>query len=242
MNKIFSDLKFWNLFIFLEREDIDFEEIESQVELVAENFKIGTEKNKFKHDGQTFEEDFRVIIFEFDFSEDYMLQLEYIPRAEGSGKYLYLKNYSTNEKQLMGWWDLDAWHPYCLKEDELIKISELLKNKKDSIWYETKLPLLLLHDFVGFDNPDKADKFANKIFKTFESLNIEGFKQAATKPIAIFYLEEEKYRWISDPEIGWTFESKVYNCYSLRNKAHSKGEEKGRFPFEDWKNLMSKII
>jgi hypothetical protein len=241
MNKIFSHINFWNLFIFLEREDIELEEIESQIEQLATDFKIDIEKNKYKHEGQSIEDDYRVIIFEFDINEHYYLQLEYIPRAEGSGKYLYLKDLKKNEKQLMGWWDLDAWHPYCLREDELRKVSEILKNKKDSYWFDSDLPLLLLHDFVGFEKPDKADKFAEGIFKTFESLKIDGFKQAETKPIAVFYLEEEKYKWLADSNFGWLFESKVYNCYSLRNKAHSEGEEKGRFPFEDWKNLLSEL-
>jgi hypothetical protein len=84
--------------------------------------------------------------------------------------------------------------------------------------------------------------FAQKIFESFKSMGIEGFSKAEPKPIAVFYQEEEAYTWKEDNKLGFLFESKVYNCYSLRNSAHNGGQEKGRFPFEDWKILMEKLL
>jgi len=241
MNTTFKQLSFWDLFVFLDREDIDTEVVEKQLELLSEDFRIETKNNEYKHDGESFQDDYSIVFFELDFGNNYTLQLEYIPRPEGSGKYLHLKDKKKDELHLMGWWDLDAWHPYCLREEELEQLCAYLKKQANSPWAGNDLILLLLHDFVGFDNAEKAEAFAQKIYQTFATLQIEGFAKAEAKPIAVFYQEEEQYHWKQDPILGWVFESKVYNCYSLRNAAHSKGEEKGRFPFDDWKKLLASL-
>ena len=241
MNKIFQDLNFWNLFVFLERDDIEPETIEKQLEILSKDFRIETGKNQYKHDGDNFQEDYSIVFFEFDLGPEYQLQLEYIPRPEGSAKYLHLKNKKENKVHLMGWWDLDAWHPYCLREEELRAINNFVKNQQKGSLSGSDLCLLLMHDFVGFDSAEKAESFAQEVFKTFKGIGIEGFAKADPKPIAVFYQKEEAYHWLNEARLGFVFESKVYNCYSLRNSAHSSGEEKGRFPFEDWKKLMSYI-
>jgi len=141
----------------------------------------------------------------------------------------------------MGWWDLDAWHPYCLMETELAAINDYIKNREKGPFAGTDLCMLLLHDFVGFDSAEKAENFAQIIFNLFKNIQMEGFAKADPKPIAVFYQEEEAYIWRKDIRLGQVFESKIYNCYSLRNAQHSKGEEKGRFPFEEWKSLMETL-
>jgi hypothetical protein len=242
MNKVFKELNFWNLFIFLERDDLEADTVEKQLDALSTDFRIETGNNEYKHDGQSFQEDYSIVFFEFDLSPDYMLQLEYIPRPEGCGKYLHLKDKKQDRLHLMGWWDLDAWHPYCLREEEVLAINERLKGQSSGPWAGTDLPLLLLHDFVGFDSPEGAESFAQKVFEAFKSLGIEGFMKAEPKPVAVFYQEEEAYSWRKDAKLGYVFESKIYNCYSLRNAAHNSGEEKGRFPFEDWNKLMSAVL
>ena len=238
MNDSFKQLSFWNLFVFLEREDIEGDTVQLQLEILAEDFRIETAKNQYKHDDQAFQDDYSIVFFEFDCGPDNTIQLEYIPRPEGSGKYLHLKDKKTDQLHLMGWWDLDAWHPYCLREEELEKLNTFWKNQPNSPWFGNDLPLLLLHDFVGFDDADKAEDFAQKVFECFNILRIGGFSKEEAKPIAVFYQEEEEYHWKKDAKLGWVFESKIYNCYSLRNAAHSKGDEKGKFPYAEWNKLM----
>jgi len=242
MNSVFRDLNFWNLFVFLEREDIENDTVEKQFELLSTDFATKSGENRYKHDDENIQEDYSIVFFEFDLGPDYLLQLEYIPRPEGSAKYLHLKDIKQNILFLMGWWDLDAWHPYCLMETELLAINKFVKNQKSGPFSGTDLCLLLLHDFVGFDNPEKAEHFAQVVFDSFKTLQIEGFAKADPKPIAVFYQEEEAYLWKNDARLGQVFESKIYNCYSLRNANHSKGEEKGRFPFEAWKKLMDNFL
>jgi hypothetical protein len=241
MNKVFRDLNFWNLFIFLERDDIEADTVEKQLDTLSADFSIKNGQNQYKHDGDNFQEDYSIVFFEFDLGADYRLELEYIPRPEGSAKYLHLRDKKQNKIFLMGWWDLDAWHPYCLMDEELKLINDYVKNQKSGNFSGTDLALLLLHDFVGFDNPDKAEEFAQLIFDTFKKLQMEGFGKVDPKPIAVFYQAEEAYLWKNDTRLGNVFESKVYNCYSLRNAQHSSGEEKGRFPFEEWKKLMQRL-
>ena len=241
MNPVFKDLNFWNLFVSLDREDVENEMVEKQLELLSADFNIETKDKEYKHDEESFQDDYSIVYFEFDLNNQYCLQLEYIPKPEGGGKYLHLKDKTQNVVHLMGWWDLDAWHPYCLKEEELINNNNRLKKQKNSPWFGTDLPLLLLHDFVGFDQADKAEKFAQKIFKTYQELAIPGFDKIEPKPIAVFYQEEEKYNWIEDSRLGWVFESKVYNCYSLRNPAHNEGKEKGKFPFKEWNEIVKSL-
>lgn len=242
MNRVFNHLDFWNLYIFLERDDLEADTVEKQLELLETDFRIENANEEYKHDGQSFREDYSIVFFEFNLGADYMLQLEYIPRPDGCGKYLHLKDKRKNELHLMGWWDLDAWHPYCLREEELNAIVSYLKKSESGPWSGNQLPILLLHDFVGFDSPEKAEAFAQKIFESFKNMGIEGFSKAEPKPIAVFYQEEEAYTWKEDKKLGFLFESKVYNCYSLRNSAHNGGQEKGRFPFEDWKIIMEKLL
>jgi hypothetical protein len=242
MNSVFKDLNFWNLFIFLEREDIEADTVEKQLELLSPDFLSKSGQNRYSHDGENIQEAYSIVFFDIDLGSDYLLQLEYIPRPEGSAKYLHLKDKKNNTLYLMGWWDLDAWHPYCLMEDELKAINNYVKSQNSGPFSGTDLSLLLLHDFVGFDNPDKAEHFAQMIFDSFKTLQIEGFAKADPKPIAVFYQEEEAYLWKKDARLGQVFESKIYNCYSLRNAQHSKGEEKGRFPFEEWKKLMDSFL
>ena len=241
MNLVFRDLNFWNLFIFLERDDIEADTVEKQLETLSTDFSIKTGQNQYKHDGDDFQEDYNIVFFDFDLGSDFLLQLEYIPRPEGSAKYLHLKDKKQNKNFLMGWWDLDAWHPYCLKEEELMLINDYVKNQKAGKFSGTDLALLLLHDFVGFDSPEKAEKFAQLVFDTFKKLQMEGFSKADPKPIAVFFQEEEAYQWKKDTHLGDVFESKIYNCYSLRNAQHISGEEKGRFPFEEWKKIMGSL-
>jgi hypothetical protein len=238
MNTVFRDLNFWNLFIFLEREDIEGDMIDKQLDALSADFSSKSGQNRYSHDGDNIQEDYSIIFFDFDLGPDYLLQLEYIPRPEGSAKYLHLKDKKNNTLYLMGWWDLDAWHPYCLMEEELLAINNYVKNQKTGPFSESDLSLLLLHDFVGFDSPEKAEQFAQLIFDSFKKLQIEGFAKSDPKPVAVFYQEDEAYNWKKDAILGSVFESKIYNCYSLRNAQHSKGEEKGRFPFEEWKKLM----
>ena len=92
MNDTFKQLSFWNLFVFLEREDIEGDTVQLQLEKLAEDFRIETAKNQYKHDDQAFQDDYSIVFFEFDCGPDYTIQLEYIPRPEGSGKYLHLKD------------------------------------------------------------------------------------------------------------------------------------------------------
>ncbi len=242
MNKVFKNINFWNLFVFLERDDLEADTVEKQLEMLAEDFRIESGNKQYKHDGQSFQEDYSIVFFEFELGNDYLLQLEFIPKAEGSGKYLHLKDKKNGILHLMGWWDLDAWHPYCLRAEELLTITDYLKKQSQDPWSGNDLPLLLLHDFIGFDSPDKAEDFAQKVFESFKSLGVEGFKNADPKPIAVFYQEEEAYRWEKHSKLGFVFESEVYNCYSLRNAAHNSGkEEKGRFPFDDWNKLINDL-
>ncbi len=242
MNPVFKEVDFWNLFFFLEYESLEEEILENQLELLAKDFHRKWIQKNIQIEGQGVNQEFTVIEFEFLLPESFALIVEYIPFPLGSGKYLHLSNQKTKERHLMGWWDFDAWHPYCLQSEELEQINLWNKNNPSSYWHGTDFTLLMLHDFVGMDQAQKAEKFAQNIFQIYKQMNLEGFDAMPTKPVAVFYQEEEKYLWKKDAELGYLFESPIYNCYSLRNRSHLTGQEKGRFPFELWKKIMSHVV
>jgi hypothetical protein len=96
MNSVFKDLNFWNLFIFLEREDIEADTVEKQLEILSTDFLSKSGQNRYSHDGENIQEEYSIVFFDIDLGSDYLLQLEYIPRPEGSAKYLHLKDKKNN--------------------------------------------------------------------------------------------------------------------------------------------------
>jgi hypothetical protein len=240
MNKIFKQLSFWNLFAFLERDDMDEEELEEQLEELAKDFNIKSNSFEFEHEGQDFTGETRTITFEFYCGSDYDLNLEYTPHPESSEKQLFLVNKTTEERHLMGWWNLENWHPFCLKEEELNELIAYWQTQ-DTQWSNPDLSLVILHDFVGFDNEAAADAFSLRVFEAFQRLAVRGFNKAPQKPVAVFYYEDRQYYWEEDEKLGSVYDSKVYACYSIRNAAHAAGQE-GRFPFEEWQLLMDDLV
>lgn len=236
MNNTFKQLSFWNLFAFLERDEMEEEEVEAQMEALSTDFHIKTTVFEFQHEGQDFAGETRTVVFEFDCGIDYDLHLEYTPHPESSEKQLFLINKQSGERYLMGWWNLENWHPYCLHEEELNALLSYWQ-QQDIQWSNSDLALVLLHDFVGFDNEAAADAFGLRVFEAFQRLAIKGFNKSPQKPVAVFYYEDSQYHWEQDAALGRVFDSKVYACYSIRNAAHAEGKE-GRFPFVEWKQLM----
>lgn len=238
MNKIFNELAFWNLFAFLERDDMDEEELEAQLTELGKDFHIKSNSFEFKHEGEDYSGETQTIIFEFNCGADYDLNLEYTPHPESSEKQLFLIDKKKDERHLMGWWNLENWHPFCLQEAELDKLIAYWQQQEDSPWTNPDLALALLHDFVGFDSEAAADAFGLRAFEAFQRLAIKGFNKTPQKPIAVFYYADSEYHWEEDPKLGKVYDSKVYACYSIRNAAHAEGKE-GRFPFVAWKALMA---
>ncbi len=238
MNSVFKQLAFWNLFTHLEGPELTEEDIEAWQDQLSQDYEIKEEVFDFEVEGQTVRGLNRIIIFNFNCGA-YQLQLEYTPHPEGSEKYLYLIGPHNTDKQLMGWWNLENWHPFCLHQEELFQLLEYWQ-KHDPRWENPDLALVLLHDFVGFDNPNKADDFALKVYEAYQRLAVGKIRKAPQKPIAVFVYEDSQYHWKKDPKLGMVFDSKVYACYSIRNAAHAHGAE-GRFPFEDWQKLMRKL-
>jgi len=234
----FKKLAFWNLFSFLERAEVKEEMVDQWLDALGQDFKIEREQFDFKVGNQRQEGFNRILVLEFDCGRGYTLRLEYTPHPEGGEKYLYLCA-PHQEKQLMGWWNLENWHPYALSPEELDLLLSYWE-KQGGKWTNRHLAHALLHDFVGLDSEEATADYAAKTFEAFNELRIKGFAKVEQKPIAIFYYEDSEYHWRYNRKLGWLFESDQYACYSIRNKAHSKGEE-GRFPFEDWNYLMKQI-
>jgi len=239
MNKSFKKLAFWKLFTVLEQPELEVKTIEEWIDWLSVDYRINKENFIYQHEGQSFEATNQVVVFDFNCGAEFDLQLEFTPHPEGSEKYLYLFNKKSQEKQLMGWWDLARWHPHCLQEQELWQLMEYWE-KNDPKWANKDLALVLLHDFVGFANVEAADDFSLEVFKAYQRLEIKGFSKMAQKPIAVFVYEDCAYEWKSDPTLGPVFESTVYGCYSIRNKSHEHSEE-GRFPFKDWNRLLKSL-
>ena len=54
------------------------------------------------------------------------------------------------------------------------------------------------------------------------------------------FLLKDDYRWHLDADLGWTFTSDEYDCYSIRNRNHT-GKGEGRFPFALWNGAVAAI-
>lgn len=237
MNKVFKKLPFWNLFTHLERNDVAEEDVEEWLNELAEDYSLRKEKFEVELDGQQHTGTNRILLFNFNCGR-YELQLEYTAHPEGSEKYLYLLG-PKKKKQLMGWWNLENWHPFCLHEEELYQLLDYWQ-KNDKRWENRDLALVLLHDFVGFTDWEQADAFAKEVYEAYQRLAVKNIRKAHQKPVAVFVYEDSAYHWEQHNKLGWIFTSDVYACYSIRNEAHSTGNE-GRFPFEDWQKMMREI-
>ncbi len=249
MNSTFNNSDFWNLYNRLSGFDYD-EEGETVVWLdehipdklideLAKDFNVRTHNYQGVFDerfdgtdleGKEFEGTERYVQFEFDFP-DFQLLIEFNADFNGCSIHLYLIH--NDEDILLAWWDCARWHPYCLRYEELNLLLAYI-NANNTVWKNSKIPLLLLKRFVGFGKNDTVQKAAleQRAEKVLNELGIENAEELALCGF------KEKYNW-TESDLGWEFTAK-YSCYSLRNKPHLNSKE-GKFPFELWHKLIAEL-
>lgn len=162
----------------------------------------------------------------------------------------------------LAWWDDARWHPFALRWAELQALHEY--------WLDCDMPchpsaaFLLLAMFVGHGEAE-ADQFKERqatlrhhlqslplpakpvpqlslFARENEKQEPQSFSKKELKTLTDAFFRrptDEEYNWRAHAKLGWVFTGD-YECYSLRNEAHSGGEE-GLFPFEQWRFAMLEL-
>lgn len=231
MNPTFRDKDFWLLFKTLENEDITAAKKDQFQSLLEADFTIHTE-----------EEDFPPAVgFSFDCGPRYTLILNMLLDIE-TDKSLLLVDKQTGTEFTLGWWDLGGWHPYCLRLEELEQLCAYWQ-QHDTRWNNSR-PWLLLSDFVGITTPAEGERL-----RTRDTVSLQENGCYAPQLITSLLedgstreslLAEEAYQWSATTDLGWTFHSNEYNCYSIRNRQHT-GSSCGSFPFQQWREMLDDI-
>lgn len=238
INPVFKTKAFWELYCFLESETLEEVDVEKQLNLLERDFPVNTEIIEFEYQNKKYTETNKFVEFGFDCGSQYSLLLVYSPSPGGCDLTLFLSEKDSGEQYQLGWWDLARWHPFCLKPDEFELILKYWK-KFDPKWQDSELPLLLLYLFVGLEDVETAKQLSSRVKNALSELGIDDFEDDPTKAMVCFF-ESEQFSWKLDENSDWVFTGEDYNCYSLRNKCHSDGEEEG-FPFGKYKSMIAEI-
>ena len=278
MNPVFATEAFWDLYVTCESHPHSEEDIARQLNQLREGFVVREETGAFDHAGKTYTYTNQIVEFPFRCGERFSLLLEYGPAEGGCTEWLFLVDTSTGTKHWMGWWDLARWHPYCLRPCELDLLLQFWA-RFDDRWEAQELPLLLLCQFVGFDDATTFREFAGRVEAAYRSLGLppkdrcldeepveayefvdepngedelvplpsetdQTFEEFRNRPAAVPLQIQGDYRWELDGELGWTFTSDEYCCYSIRNQAHFDAEpEEGDqvFPFVAFREMLAEV-
>jgi hypothetical protein len=237
-NPIFSSKTFWELYLFLESDSLEEADVKEQLNLLKEDFTVRTQNIEFEYQKQKHNATVKTVEFNFNCGNRYTLTLDYSPAVSGCEQSLYLTEKSIAEKYQLGWWDVMRWHPFCLKPDEFESLLEYWE-RFDSQWKESDLPLLLLFNFVGFEEIETAGNLISRVKNALDKLGIKDFETDPTESLKS-YVDNKNFIWKFDEKLGWLFESESYPCYSLRNKSHSDSTEEN-FPFDEYNQMMAEI-
>ncbi len=235
MGEIFKKLDFWTLFFLFESSIT-----ESEFEMHLKEL-----KQVFFYKKIVYDEDYIINIIEFEFkcSIKHSIILEYKLRytcdwAESENR-LFLENKLANQRYVMGWNDMAQWHPLCIKPNEFDLLVKFW-NKNDPQWQNTIYPKLLLKNFIGFNNKSEVENFKTEITEDFRQLNVEIPLSLKETILRVPFYENEEYQWFEHEKLGWVYESKIYNCYSIRNECHSESENE-QFPFDEYREMIDSI-
>lgn len=238
MTNIFTTVEFWNLIMVMQAQ-MSEKTFESIMQDMQDSFPFREEEIRYKHEGKNFIDTNYVVEFEFCCGNNYSMILEctisFADTIAECEQRLFLRKKQQQTMHILGWWDQEHWHPLCIKPEESILLNDYWR-VHDPIWEKTNYPMLMLKNFIGFDNENNALSFQKKLFMTIQALRIKHSEHYIKTMSQVPFYKEEAYRWRKDAVLGWVYESDIYNCYSIRNAEHIESDE-DRFPFEEW-NLM----
>lgn len=241
MQKAFSNAHFWELFYKMEIK-LDDAEFEKMLSELKESFKYREDIIRYEYEGKECTSINKVIEFKFHCGAFFSLRLDLLLEHR-SGSWtnaetnLYLWNEKENKEYTMGWWDMVRWHPMCIKPNEFDLLLEYW-NSNDPVWKHTPFPKLLLKNYVGFSDEAVLKPLQEDVLGTFKGLIPDGY--TAIEETLSFMPFFEGYAWEQHPKLGWVYENKAYNCYSIRNECHASGEE-GLFPFEEYQEMINHV-
>lgn len=198
-------------------------DLASQLKELRRDFTVRTDQVEFEVDGELVKGSIKVVEFQLPLPGGYSILIDYMLNLGGCEKNLYLCHDDADSPMLMGWWDLQSWHPYCLRTEELDRLLRYWEDQED---LDPDLPLLLLADFVGMETPASSQALQERVAEAYARLSDDPLPC----PAEIHAKDEDDYQWTQDEEFGWIFHSEEYPCYSLRNRAHIDSGE-GCFPF-----------
>ena len=154
---------------------------------------------------------------------------------------LGLRDIRTSRHGEMGWWDDARWHPFALRWSEVESLYQFWLNEPiDKV--PPSAAILLLAPFVGHGADERGFVSARKevLAEHYAQLNLFSASEVAElSDRSVILPSEDDYKWSRDSELGWVFGGE-YPCNSLRNRAHSGGEE-GRFPFVEWSSIVARL-
>ena len=230
---VFRSKSFWTLYYNREDPDRDSADIVEECRGFEGVFRVDYDTVEVD-EVETFEQ--AAVVFPFDCGPRYQMLIRYMPDELGVMINLDLLERRTERRWQMGWWDLERWHPFCLRIEELEALL-IHWEANDPLWSGTPLPFLLLVPFVGPVDDAAFDFLADRVASAGQSLGLQLRADFADpKPATI----EDNFRWGVDPELGWVFTSPEYACYSLRNREHL-GSEEGSYPFERWREALTDL-
>jgi hypothetical protein len=238
MNAAFQTRDFWLPYFTLEPGRLHEQDFESQRQTLRADFPLRRQQSKFNFLGKKLRHAHNFVDFEFSCDEHSALRVQYQINANQLEQYLFLVDLSTGRKSELGWSDQARWHPYCLRPEEL---DVLLRHwsRGDPRWSDPAVPLLLLIKFVGISDQATFGQLKARAHDAWQSLGLGDLLDDTTLPI-FNKNQDDGYRWLQDPELGWVFHSEEYPCYSIRNRPHSDGKE-GRFPFTEWQKVIAEL-
>jgi hypothetical protein len=237
VNPVFSTNAFWIPYFTLEADEMSEEDFAAQLDSLRQDYLVHEETISFEYSGSEHTAVRRFVDFSFSCGERFSLLIEYEPAVSGCVRNLFLLDAHSGTKHEMGWWDLARWHPYCLRREELDSLLQFW-GRCDPRWPEPEVSLLLLCQFVGLSDSGVRETLA---VRTRAALQALGFSMEGENQLDVpLHVADGNYRWEVDVELGWTFTSEEYCCYSIRNRPHADSGE-GRFPFLAFQEMMSQV-
>lgn len=226
MNPAFQNELFWQAYEWLHYDGMKPSDFDQWKALLAQDFTLV--KGDIDH-----------FVIPLPCGAEHELIIHFDLDDEGCEKNLYLSRNNSEEQHLMGWWDLQRWHPYCLHPNELQALMAYWE-KQGGFW-NTNLPaaFMLLQGFVGLENETQQATLVQQKRKALKEL---GFRKIGQVGIAY----HEDFYW-SKTQIGWEYTSDEYSCYSMRNadhlddEHHTDDKQENHFPFKQWASIMQEI-
>jgi hypothetical protein len=225
MNTTFKSTFFWRIYLLLEENSVDQDWLDEELYYLLSDLKedFPIAKNIEGYSDET-------VYFSFNCG-DYQLQIEFTPELFTN---IYLLK--QEKKFLLGWWDNAHWHPYFLRIEELNLITEYVK-RFDAKWSDSEFPFLLFFSFLCVTDDDTEQRVKKKIKVIFDSFNLK-LGGMVEQDFHFLYKAHKDYHWHLDSESDWVVLANRYGAYSLRHKLY---EEQQKFPFEEWKDMISQI-